>query len=196
MDNLRRFILVFTCIIFVTLSVCGFLLAKSFSKSAKTENVDLTINSYNETIYVLNDANVSINGGDISSSSSNAVRNNGTGIVEILNGYFLSKNYDCILNYSTGTISIKNGEIVSNLDAAIYNSNANGTLILGEKDGEASVTEPSIIGKTYGVYNKGTFNYYDGIIKGPSSKSIYGNVSEIEDGYSIIKTDNGTYFLH
>ena len=45
MDNLRRFILVFTCIIFVTLSVCGFLLAKSFSKSAKTENVDLSVNT-------------------------------------------------------------------------------------------------------------------------------------------------------
>ncbi len=42
MDNLRRFILVFTAIIFVTLSVCGIVLANSYQKMAKTEEHDLT----------------------------------------------------------------------------------------------------------------------------------------------------------
>ena len=42
MDNLRRFILVFTAIIFITLSVCGIVLANSYQKMAKTEEHDLT----------------------------------------------------------------------------------------------------------------------------------------------------------
>lgn len=36
MDNLRRFIVVFTAFLFVTLSVCGILLAKSYKENAKT----------------------------------------------------------------------------------------------------------------------------------------------------------------
>lgn len=45
MDNLRRFLLVFIAVIFLTLSVCGFLLSKSFSKSAKTETEYLNVKS-------------------------------------------------------------------------------------------------------------------------------------------------------
>lgn len=43
MDNLRRFILVFTAIIFMTLSVCGIVLANSYQKMAKTEERELAV---------------------------------------------------------------------------------------------------------------------------------------------------------
>ena len=42
MDNLRRFVLVFTIVIFFTISICGFVLAKNYYEIAKTEKVDLT----------------------------------------------------------------------------------------------------------------------------------------------------------
>ncbi len=42
MDNLRRFLLVFIAVIFVTLSVCGIVLANSYQKMAKTEERNLT----------------------------------------------------------------------------------------------------------------------------------------------------------
>lgn len=45
MDNLRRFVLVFTAVIFLTLAVCGFILAKSYSDSSKNETVDLDVNA-------------------------------------------------------------------------------------------------------------------------------------------------------
>lgn len=45
MDNLRRFILVFVAIIFITLSVCGIVLADSYNKSARTEEKDLNVSA-------------------------------------------------------------------------------------------------------------------------------------------------------
>lgn len=45
MDNLRRFILVFTAVIFLTLAICGFVLAKNYNETAKTEEVNLGVNT-------------------------------------------------------------------------------------------------------------------------------------------------------
>ena len=45
MDNLRRFVIVFTAVIFLTLAVCGFILAKNFNETAKTKTVDLNVNA-------------------------------------------------------------------------------------------------------------------------------------------------------
>lgn len=45
MDNLRRFLLVFIAIIFVTLSVCGLVLASSYNNTAKTEDKDLSVSA-------------------------------------------------------------------------------------------------------------------------------------------------------
>ena len=45
MDNLRRFILVFTAVIFITLCVCGIVLADSYQKTAKTEERELSVSA-------------------------------------------------------------------------------------------------------------------------------------------------------
>ena len=45
MDNLRRFILVFTAVIFITLCVCGLVLADSYQKTAKTEERELSVSA-------------------------------------------------------------------------------------------------------------------------------------------------------
>ena len=61
-----------------------------------------------------------------------------------------------------------------------------GTLILGNKGEPVSPSNPSIYGKKKGISNSGTFNFYDGIIKGPIDNSIVGEVLEIEPDYEII----------
>lgn len=45
MDNLRRFIVVFTLVIFLTLSICGIVLANSYRKMAHTEEHDITVSA-------------------------------------------------------------------------------------------------------------------------------------------------------
>ena len=41
MDNLRRFVLVFTVVIFFTIAICGFVLAKNYYEISKKDNVVL-----------------------------------------------------------------------------------------------------------------------------------------------------------
>lgn len=45
MDNLRRFIVVFTLIIFLTLSICGIVLANTYRKMAHTEEYSLDVSA-------------------------------------------------------------------------------------------------------------------------------------------------------
>ena len=97
-----------------------------------------------------------------------------------------------------GTLKIKSGNITNicntqydGYGVGIYNQNA-GTLIIGEKDGEATKTSPSISGMQHGIYQNGTggkIYFYDGIIRGKTD-SIYGEIEEIEEGYNIIKEQN------
>ena len=68
MDNLRRFVLVFTVVIFFTIAICGFVLAKNYYETAKTESVilksdadvhdpnakdDLELENFNENILLI-----------------------------------------------------------------------------------------------------------------------------------------------
>ena len=93
-----------------------------------------------------------------------------------------------IQNVSNGTVVIKSGTITGIIQQAI---SSEGTLILGEKDdGTLSNTSPLIIGNTYGVVCLGTFNFYDGIIKGVTN-SINGTITEMQSGTQI-KNDTET----
>lgn len=83
---------------------------------------------------------------------------------------------------NSGTLEITGGSITSNNTAAINNS---GTLTIGTNDDTVNIDTPYLEGKTYGVYNTGTFNFYDGEINGKSS--IYGIVNNIPNGYQIYK---------
>ena len=107
---------------------------------------------------------------------------------------------NCTIN-GEGTSGIDNapgGEIIITTDGTtkIYGPTAiqnYGTLTLGVKgDGAVSITNPEISGTTCGINNTGTFNFYDGIIKGPVvnniGQSINGTVADVEDGYNVTKT--------
>jgi uncharacterized repeat protein (TIGR02543 family) len=104
------------------------------------------------------------------------------------------------INSTTASATVTGGGVSSGIDSYykyIYPGiNNKGTLILGEKIEEGiseipSITNPEIIGTTYGVNNTGTFKFYDGTITGSNGyESIYGSVAEWEEGYEIIKTKN------
>ena len=110
-----------------------------------------------------------------------------TGTVTGTNGYGMD---------NSGTATVKGGTVSSQTSSGIYNTM---TLTLGENDiNVPNIAKPEIIGKTYGVQNARTFNFYDGIIKGETS-AISGTVTDTpiingtQDKYVVTYTnESGT----
>lgn len=138
-----------------------------------------------------------ITGGELISTGGKSVINNWGGIVEISGNPHLksatTSNYGgidrgTIQNYTDGILTITGGTIEDTTGIGVSSI---GTLTLGIKaDGTPSKTSPVIIGKTYGVKNYDTLNFYDGIIKG-GTKAIFetSNSSiDIETGYTVINS--------
>ena len=117
-----------------------------------------------------------------------AIYNNG-GTVEISGNPLLSAlstERATVHNLNNGTMIITGGTIFSENERGLFN--AAGTVTIGAQDSNVSTTTPVIQGHTYGVDNAGTFNFYDGILKGTTA-GINGTVSDIENGYQVT---NGT----
>lgn len=99
-----------------------------------------------------------------------------------------------VQNLPGATTTITGGVVVSEEQQAISND---GTLIMGTKDGNINSSSPVIKGKTIGIDNLGTYNFYDGIVKGITG-TISGNVSDIEDNsHRVTSTeviDGTTYY--
>lgn len=117
-----------------------------------------------------------------------------TGTVEITGSAYLSSNTSgefggmdraTIQCESAGTLKVTGGTIVGNNQHAISSA---GTLTIGVKDGNIDATSPILMGKINGIKSTGTFNFYDGIIKGKTA-AINGTVSDQEDNSQIT---NGT----
>ena len=135
-----------------------------------------------------NNAHLYITGGTINSTGGKAaIYNLGGGTVEISGSANLISNASgsrdnmyrgTVQNLANGTIVITGGTIEGTNGFAVSNY---GTLALGVKsDGNINISSPEIIGKkTYGLNNAGTFNYYDGIIKGITD-AITGTISDQE----------------
>lgn len=93
----------------------------------------------------------------------------------------------------SGTLIITGGTIVGSNQQAVSNQ---ATLTIGTKDGTIDDTTPELIGKVYGLKSTGTFNFYDGIIKGKTD-AINGTISDQETLSTIITgtevINNATY---
>ena len=157
--------------------------AKVIVKGGKIETVQNAI--YNAA------GTVEIKGGTLTSGSYAVVRNNeDTGIINISAGTLNGASYG-VYNAKAGTINVTGGTVTSTGKIGIYNT-AEGTLTIGTNETTPSVstTVPSITGKTYGVQAGGTFNFYDGVIKGQNGDgtSINGTVTAMPTGYGIRKT--------
>lgn len=172
--------------------------------SGKVEILDGTISSNGNAIYNENSGNVTISGGNISTSNNNVLHNNASGNVTILGGTITlnntTSNYKYVIyNNKAGSILLEGGNLVANdtrgaYSSGIYSGNTEGaTVTLGKKDRDVSVTIPSITANRYGVYveNNATMNFYDGVIVG-NALPIYGDISEVEEGYEIDITENKT----
>ena len=143
---------------------------------------------------IINRGTLEISGGTIKSNQK-GIYNNSTlkmtgGTVEVQ-----EPNYTA-LECGGGTATIEGGTIKYNNTgntnyntAAIIITTNSTTLTLGKEDGNVSITNPEIIGSRYGINNEGngTFNFYDGIIKGKTA--INGNLSAKEKGYEVITTE-------
>ncbi|MBQ2916926.1 MAG: hypothetical protein IJE59_01935, partial [Clostridia bacterium] len=144
---------------------------------------------------------ININEGTITSTYGSGISNS-SGTINI-NGGTVESYYTGIDN--KGTINITRGTITSNgasnhSNYGIYNSEE-GTITLGTNDKivypstypneNTEEIYPIIKGTQNGIYNEGTFNYYDGIIfaNETSRNAIYGAVEKIEEGYNIILKD-------
>ena len=174
-----------------------------FAIESNSENTDIKkcniigrVNNNNSGTLTIEDSSI------INNTNYNAVLNNSTGIIKIIGNegnIIKSVSSDAIRNASTGNIEIsEEGKqvIKSENNAGIWNS-GNGSITIGEKGNETISTQyPQITGKTYGVSNASSGNtsgklyFYDGILTGATSKSIQGNVTDKEEGYDIIKTNN------
>ena len=146
---------------------------------------------------IINRGTLEISGGTIKSNEkgiyNNSILKMTGGTVEVQE----SKSYNyAALECGGGTATIEGGTIkYNNIGNTSYNTAAirittnTATLTLGKEDGNVSITNPEIIGSRYGINNEGngTFNFYDGIIKGKTA--INGNLSAKEKGYEVITTE-------
>ena len=143
---------------------------------------------------IINRGTLEISGGTIKSNEkgiyNNSILKMTGGTVEVQ-----EPNY-AALECGGGTATIEGGTIKYNNTgntnyntAAIIITTNSATLTLGKEDGNVSITNPEIIGSRYGINNEGngTFNFYDGIIKGKTA--INGNLSAKEKGYEVITTE-------
>ena len=131
-----------------------------------------------------------VTGGNIiATGTRQAIYNLAGGYVEISGGYLSSvttgkptnSNMDraTVQNLTGGEIKITGGTIIGVNQQAVSNE---GTLTLGVEDGQISSSSPVIQGNTIGIKTDGTFNFYDGIVKGKSSPVIDGTITNIESG--------------
>ena len=138
-----------------------------------------------------------ITGGSIISTGERAgIYNLGRGIVTISGSAYISSNATgvytldsvvidrgTIMNVNdTSVVNVTGGTIVATSKIAIVN---NGILNLGVGDEIIDTSSPVVIGKTYGIKNNYTFNFYDGIIKG-NTDAISGTITNQEIGSQII----------
>ena len=138
---------------------------------------------------------------DVTTTSGKSMSNNNSGVINMYSGTINTYVY----NSNTSTLNIYDGTIVSriaNRNQAIVNfiggtmintgsdsivNEGTGTINIGTKDGTVNLDSPTITTNAIGVTNNanGKLNFYDGKITG--STAISGPVTEIEDGYDIIK---------
>ncbi|MBO5349738.1 MAG: InlB B-repeat-containing protein [Clostridia bacterium] len=160
-----------------------------------------TITAGYRGIYDIASGTIEVSGGTITSTYSGTdldycgaiqVQSGGTVKISGENTKIVGTDYAVILQngegyIAGGTIEATGG--AKNDGTGIYNT---ATLTIGTNESTPSVSTsiPTIIGNSCGVMNtgtNGTFNFYDGQIKGAEGYSISGTVSATPTGYVVVK---------
>ena len=129
------------------------------------DGVNITCNGSKQAVFV-RAGTVTIDGNSNLSSNSSGTSAEGTAMTR-----------GTLHLLADTTVYIKSATITGNMTNAISNE---GTIVLGDKDGVIDTSSITIQGKTNGIENVGTVNFYDGIIKG-INQSITSAFNEIED---------------
>ena len=127
--------------------------------SLVVEDTEIIATGNRQAIYITG-GTTTILGNSYLSSATNGIPGGGTmerGTVQVI----------------SGNLIVAGGKIVGTQQQAISNE---GTVTLGTDDSSISTVSPELIGNVNGIRSVGTFNYYDGIIKGGTS-AIDGTVS-------------------
>ena len=134
----------------------------------------------------------------ITSTEGYGVNNAGSGSLEITGGNITSTN-NFGINMSKGTLNITGGTITGS-GYGVYINDSTVVFTLGTDDGtvtSSATAKPEIIATKastgIGVHRgAGTFNFYDGVVKGAAGKSIDATVSDTPEGYGVVKTTSGS----
>ena len=105
---------------------------------------------------------------------------NNKGTMEIMGNTYLRSSAPeraTVQNLASSTLIIHGGTIISTTQQALDNA---GTVTIGDKDGNISITTPSLQGETSGIKNTNKLYFYDGIVKGQTN-AIEGNITGIEE---------------
>ena len=153
------------------------------------------------------ETNVEIKDGKLTATGKSGITwsidaiNAGAGQVKISGGTFTATKGDTSIEanaikaqYSGANVIITGGDF-SGETSGIEVGNSSASVTLGTNDetviseNNTTAIEPRITGGTYGVkVSSGTFNFYDGMITGPTGNSISGTVAETPIGYTVRKT--------
>ena len=144
---------------------------------------------------------ITVVGGTINSTSGAAIENTGT--IAVHAGTITSGSGYAINN--KGTADVKGGTLSSNSNYGVNNA-ANATFTLGIDDENTYPTEyptinsevyPIVTGANYGLYNLGTFNFYDGMIfvNNNSANAIYGTISDTAKIYEDDEPTTNRYIV-
>ena len=135
-----------------------------------------------------------ITGGNIRATNSNVI-SGGNFTLEISGVHTLvasevNDNYPSIMLDAGSNCTITGGTIQNNKTIAVL-VKANATLNVGNSTDALSTTSPALIG-THGVYSEGTWNFYNGILKGTTA-GYYGEPATLRNGCTMANGTDGNY---
>jgi len=104
-------------------------------------------------------------------------------------GTIESTNYRAI--YNTGNVTVKNGTLKANKATIVSEG---GSATIGDNSNAVSISTPTIISETYGIYGtSGTFNFYDGIIKAKTKAISFSGSTKTANNCVIVNGVEGDY---
>ena len=156
-----------------------------FTTSGTVLMEDLLITAcVNNPLYIKN-ATATLNNVEINRSSSNGAA------MQVDSSTTVTCTDVKISGYQTGIDNSGNLTVISSdIKNNATGINNKGTLTLGVDDNQVRTNEPSISGTTTGISNSGTFNYYDGVLKGKQNQSYTGTIALQPETYEPIRTYN------
>ena len=138
---------------------------------------------------------ININNGTMTSTAGDGINNRSTGTINVYGGTITASSSKAAIVVTKGSVIMTGGTATGGSYGA-YLSNTeenNPVFTLGTNDSTVTSSAnsvPCVQGNSdWGVaVNKGTFNFYDGVVKGPNNKSISQNPDGLPTGYAVKKT--------